>query len=120
MSRRPPSRRSRRGSWPLLLIMTGLLEVGAVACSPIGSGPGTSGAGGSRPPARTVVPGEGSSAPSAVPPAMLEPLLDDAATRTGVARDAITVVEAEATTWPNGALGCPSPGVAYTQALVVG
>ncbi len=56
----------------------------------------------------------------AVPADVLGPLLDDAATRTGAARDGITVTEATAVTWPTGALGCPSPGVLYTQALVRG
>ena len=30
------------------------------------------------------------------------------------------VVSAEAVTWPDSSLGCPSPGVSYTQALVDG
>lgn len=32
----------------------------------------------------------------------------------------ISVIEAEFVTWPNGALGCPSPNMMYTQALVPG
>ena len=32
----------------------------------------------------------------------------------------ITVVGAESMVWPNGALGCPQPDMAYTQALVEG
>ncbi|HET8738972.1 MAG TPA: hypothetical protein VFO17_04485 [Acidimicrobiia bacterium] len=32
----------------------------------------------------------------------------------------VEVVRAEAVTWPNGALGCPEPGLSYTQALVEG
>ncbi len=47
-------------------------------------------------------------------------MLDDAATRTGAARASITIAEATAETWPTGALGCPSPGVMYTQAIVNG
>lgn len=31
-----------------------------------------------------------------------------------------SLVSAEAVTWPNGALGCPSPGLTYTQAIVDG
>jgi hypothetical protein len=57
---------------------------------------------------------------TSAPAAVLDPVIDDAASRTGVARDAITVQEAEAMTWTTGALGCPSPGVMYTQALVNG
>lgn len=30
------------------------------------------------------------------------------------------LVWSEAVTWPNGALGCPKPGMSYTQALVDG
>ncbi len=32
----------------------------------------------------------------------------------------ITVVKAEAVTWPDGSLGCPEPDTSYTQALVDG
>lgn len=42
------------------------------------------------------------------------------ATRTGVAADAITVREAHAVRWSSGAMGCPKPGINYTQALVPG
>jgi hypothetical protein len=48
------------------------------------------------------------------------PLLADAAERSGVAQDAIVVVEAVSMTWNDGSLGCPEPGMAYTQALVDG
>lgn len=45
---------------------------------------------------------------------------EDAARRTGVAADALTLVSAEAVTWSDGSLGCPQPDVLYTQALVPG
>ncbi|HSM17345.1 MAG TPA: hypothetical protein VK845_10190 [Gemmatimonadales bacterium] len=32
----------------------------------------------------------------------------------------MTVLRAEAVTWQDGSLGCPEPGMAYTQALVDG
>jgi hypothetical protein len=32
----------------------------------------------------------------------------------------VTVISAEAVTFPDGSLGCPEPGMAYTQALVDG
>ena len=32
----------------------------------------------------------------------------------------MTVVQVEEVTWPDGSLGCPQPGMAYTQALVPG
>ena len=44
----------------------------------------------------------------------------DLAARTGVATDAITVREARAVQWSSGAMGCPKPGMNYTQALVPG
>ena len=44
----------------------------------------------------------------------------DAAERTGVAAGDIEVVESALVTWPDGSIGCPEPGVVYTQALVDG
>lgn len=44
----------------------------------------------------------------------------DAARRAGIAAGSIELVSAEAVTWPDGSLGCPQPGMAYTQALVPG
>ncbi len=44
----------------------------------------------------------------------------DLAQRLGVDIDSITVVRMEDVTWPDGSLGCPQPGMAYTQALVDG
>jgi hypothetical protein len=51
---------------------------------------------------------------------VVEAALADAMRRTGLARDAIRVLGAEAVTWPDGSLGCPEPGMMYTQALVPG
>jgi hypothetical protein len=44
----------------------------------------------------------------------------DAARRTGVAAEALELVSAESVTWSDGSLGCPKPGMMYTQALVPG
>jgi len=44
----------------------------------------------------------------------------DLSARTGVAVDAITIRDARAVQWGSGALGCPKPGMNYTQALVPG
>ena len=44
----------------------------------------------------------------------------DAAERTGVPAGDIEVVEFAMVTWPDGAIGCPEPGMLYTQALVDG
>ena len=54
------------------------------------------------------------------PADVLDPIVADAATRAGVGPEAVTVTAATAQTWPNGALGCPQPGTAYTQAIVRG
>lgn len=70
--------------------------------------------------------GEEPSLPSAnvgaagIPGELLNAVLDDAAQKLGVAPDALVVTKAEAVTWPDGSLGCPEPGMFYTQALVDG
>jgi len=55
-----------------------------------------------------------------LPGDLLNSVLADASQRTGVALDALIVTQAEATTWNDGSLGCPEPGMFYTQALVDG
>ena len=52
--------------------------------------------------------------------AMIETALADASRRTGRPRSEWSVVAAEAVTWRSGALGCPQPGMLYTDALVPG
>jgi hypothetical protein len=54
------------------------------------------------------------------PSDMIEAALDDAANRSTTARADIKVVTEVAVTWPDGSLGCPKPGMMYTQALVAG
>ena len=49
-----------------------------------------------------------------------EAALADAARRTGRSAADLKVLSAEAVTWPDGSLGCPQPGMLYTQALVPG
>jgi hypothetical protein len=44
----------------------------------------------------------------------------DLAGRQGVGPSAITTVSVAEVTWRDGSIGCPQPGVAYTQALVPG
>ena len=57
-------------------------------------------------------------------PSHLQPIADqiieDIIGRTGIDRNAISLLSYEAVTWPDGAIGCPQPGMAYTQALVDG
>ncbi|MFI4928779.1 MAG: hypothetical protein ACHP83_00970 [Burkholderiales bacterium] len=51
---------------------------------------------------------------------MIQLALDDAARRSGLEVSKLKVASAEAVTWSNGAIGCPTPGRMYTQALVPG
>jgi hypothetical protein len=46
--------------------------------------------------------------------------LADASERLGVDAGELVVETAEAVTWPDGSIGCPEPGMGYTQALVEG
>jgi len=55
-----------------------------------------------------------------VPQDLFEVVLADLLARSGKARSDVTVVSAEAITWNDGALGCPQPGMMYTQALIDG
>ena len=57
---------------------------------------------------------------SSLPTSITDPIVADAATRLGVDPSAVTIVEGHAETWSDGSLGCPQPGMMYTQALVDG
>lgn len=46
-----------------------------------------------------------------------QPAVTDLANRLGVDESAIKVVSVEEVTWSDGSLGCPEPGMMYTQAL---
>jgi hypothetical protein len=58
--------------------------------------------------------------PSEVPGDILDEIASNAAERAGVGTDDVEVLTAEAVTWSDGSLGCPEPGMMYTQALVPG
>lgn len=45
---------------------------------------------------------------------------DDLAAHLGVTADEIAVVEGGNVDWSDGSLGCPEPGMSYTQAIVPG
>lgn len=55
-----------------------------------------------------------------VPDTYLDSVLADAADRTGVGSDDLLVIRSDAVTWRDGSMGCPEPGMSYTQALVPG
>jgi hypothetical protein len=57
---------------------------------------------------------------SSLPAEITDPIVDDAAARLGVDPSAVAIVDAHAETWSDGSLGCPEPGMMYTQALVDG
>ena len=50
----------------------------------------------------------------------VEQASSDLADRLEIDNKKIKIAEAQFVTWPNGALGCPEPGMMYTQALVPG
>lgn len=66
------------------------------------------------------------SAPTQAPPidVLARPGVKEAiaaeAERRGVAPDEVSVVEYADVTWPDGSIGCPQPGMMYTQALLPG
>jgi hypothetical protein len=45
---------------------------------------------------------------------------DDLAQRLSIPISDISLVEAKEVTWPDGSLGCPQPGMLYTQVLTPG
>jgi hypothetical protein len=55
-----------------------------------------------------------------VPPELLDAILEDLAGRTGASQEQMVLIRAEAVVWNDGSLGCPQPGMLYTQALVNG
>src|SRR5215813_1621775 len=55
-----------------------------------------------------------------VPDAILRPVLNEAAKLANVSPQQLVIVRAEAVVWNDGSLGCPEPGMQYTQALVNG
>jgi hypothetical protein len=57
---------------------------------------------------------------SEVPKGILDPILKEAASLASVAPEQLVVVRAEPVVWNDGSLGCPEPGMEYTQALVHG
>jgi hypothetical protein len=121
---------------PALLVAGLLLVITAAACtggaaptpaaSPTGAPPASGPASGSttdpaadpskevRPVDPTSLPGEG------VPPAIIAQATNDAAVQAGVDPSAVTVVSADAVTWPNGAAGCPKMGFLYTDVITPG
>jgi len=57
---------------------------------------------------------------SEAPPELLDKIRAEVASEQGVSAADVKVISAEAVNWPNSALGCPKPGLMYTQAIVPG
>ena len=73
---------------------------------------------GPAPPVQTAPSAEAESIPSLEHAS--QAALADAVRRSGLAVAALRIVSAERVTWFDGSLGCPQPGLLYTQALVPG
>lgn len=58
--------------------------------------------------------------PGEVPADLLQSILRDLQERKGIGREEIAIERAEAVVWRDGSLGCPKPGMMYTQALIPG
>lgn len=63
---------------------------------------------------------EGSGVTGEAPVELLAAILADAAGRSGLETEVLVVIQDQAVVWPDGSLGCPKPGMMYTQALVDG
>jgi hypothetical protein len=90
-----------------------------VACQAKPEQPGSPAAPAVVTPAPTLT-GETPSMQDKVPPGILDPILKEAAALAKVTREQLVIVRAEAVVWNDGSLGCPEPGMGYTQALVNG
>jgi len=55
-----------------------------------------------------------------VPQGILNPILEEAAALAEVSHEQLVIVRAQSVVWSDGSLGCPEPGMMYTQALVNG
>ncbi|MGY6553361.1 MAG: hypothetical protein ACXIUM_02445 [Wenzhouxiangella sp.] len=71
-------------------------------------------------PAPVEAPVESSEEPVQLVAEMRDAALRDLSQRLNIPSRDIRVISAQAVTWPDGAMGCPQPGFAYTQALVPG
>ena len=96
-----------------------LLVLAACAASPVGEAGSTG-----RPvvdvSANPIPSRGGDNVTADVPEELLDAILADAAQRSGAPAESLEVVTAAAVTWNDGSLGCPEPGMFYTQALVDG
>jgi hypothetical protein len=94
---------------------------GSPGASPNGAAPSTDVAGSLEPaslqpsPEPTVSPG-----PVDLPASVVDPVVADIARLAAVPVDQVTVQSAESVTFPDAGLGCPVPGMVYTQVQIDG
>ncbi|HEY6135559.1 MAG TPA: hypothetical protein VIW70_16410 [Rubrivivax sp.] len=88
------------------VIMGGLMSIMASACA-VDNGAGAP------PPGSPAAAGSGLAE-------VVRAAREDAARRSGAAAESLVLISADSVTWSDGSLGCPQPGMAYTQALVPG
>lgn len=55
-----------------------------------------------------------------VPQAILSVVIEDAANKENLAAAAVTVLSGKPVDWSDGSLGCPEPGMSYTQVITPG
>src|SRR5690606_11134646 len=101
----------------LVAILSACVGAGAPSHA---STPATAGSTASGRPAQSVpplatVPPSGEAVTGEVPAGILDRIVADAAVRAGTDPAEITVIRGESVTWPDGSLGCPEPGMMYTQ-----
>jgi hypothetical protein len=93
-------------------------------CSAAGSSDGTGSLGpsSSEPSAIPDDTGAASSSPGVLdlPASVIEPVVAEISRLSGVPVAEVSIVSAEAATFPDGSLGCPVPGMAYTQMVTDG
>jgi len=104
----------RREAGLSLAICVGALAVGACGSGAETPLPGSN----SKQPLEASLPATGVT--GEVPSDLLDAIIEDLARKENLPREEIEVERAESVIWPNGALGCPTPGEMYTQALVPG
>ena len=92
------------------------LMLAAGACTPQSDAPDEA----ASPEAATPVAAAPAAATGEVPAELLNSILSDLMAEEGLQRDNIEVERAESVIWSDGSLGCPEPGVMYTQAQVSG
>jgi hypothetical protein len=103
-------------------LLTAIWIVGGCSAAGSSNGPGSlrpSSSGPSAIPDETAGP---SSSPGAIdlPASVVDPIVAEISRISGVPVAEVTIISGEAVTFPDGSLGCPVPGMAYTQVVTDG